>query len=275
MPIRIAISSDLHFDFAGHLTEPDAIRALAARVRDERPDAVVLAGDLAHGLDAFGACVDCFRDAGAPLAVLAGNHDVWKDEATGTGSLALWERALPEATRARGAVWLEHDTLRVGDVAVVGSLAWYDYSAVDPGVVMAPAQIGRVKRLFNNDAHWIDWPHDDRAFARALGEGMLQRLDAACRDPAVRAVLVVTHVPILEAQMIRKPDDPRWGLSNAYFGNMTLGHEVVRQPKVRAVVSGHTHFARHETLAREGAEPIDVRVVGSDYGEPVHLTIEL
>ena len=273
--MRVAVTSDLHYDSAGDLTPPAAIEELARRIAAERPDAVILAGDLAHGLDQFAACVRCFRDVGAPFAVLAGNHDVWRDDARGLGSQRLFDEALPAATRAEGAIWLEGETVRVGDVAIVGSLAWYDYSAVDPGVHAPPDVVGALKGRFNNDAHWIDWPDDDRAVAARLGAAMRARLRAACDDPSVRAVLVATHVPILEEQMVRRPEDPRWGFSNAYFGNLTLGAAVLGEPKVRAVVSGHTHFGRRAQVARAGAPPIDAAVVGSDYGAPELLSIEI
>ncbi len=43
--------------------------------------------------------------------------------------------------------------------------------------------------------------------------------------------------------MLRKPDDFDWGFSNAYFGNLTLGRQVLEtSKKVQAVVSGHTHI---------------------------------
>lgn len=273
--MRLAVTSDLHYDPRGDLTPPERVRALARRIAGERPDAVVLAGDLAHGLAAFDACVACFEDVGAPVAVLAGNHDVWRDEETKTGSEALWSRRLREVTQARGAHWLEDAPLRVGDVAVVGTMAWYDYSAMDPTVRATPEQAEIMKRMFNNDAAWIDWPWTDRALARSLGDAMMLRLAAVVADETVRAVAVVTHVPVLEAQMERRPDDSRWGFSNAYFGNLTLGARVMGAAKLRAVVSGHTHAARRATLAAVDGGAVDVRVIGSDYGAPAYVIVEV
>lgn len=273
--MRLAVTSDLHYDPAGHLTPPPLVRDLARAVAAERPDAVVLAGDLAHGLRAFRECVRCFADVGAPVAVLAGNHDVWRDDEAGVGSAELWGGALARVARAEGALWLEGEVLRVGDAAVVGSMAWYDYSAMDPTVRATPDEAALAKRFYNNDAAWVDWGRDDRDVARALADGLAATLARAAADPGVRAVAVVTHVPVLEEQMVRKPHDPRWGFSNAYFGHLTLGARVVAEPKVRAVVSGHTHGGREAVRERPGAPPVDVRVVGSDYGAPAYVVLEV
>ena len=88
-------------------------------------------------------------------------------------------------------------------------------------------------------------------------------------------IAVVTHVPIFEEQMHRKPDDRGWGFANAYYGNLTLGARLKDEPKLRAVVSGHTHWGINETLERKGLAAIDVRVVGSDYQIPNYTTIEV
>src|SRR5262249_49433846 len=149
-----------------------------------------------------------------------------------------------------GATWLEEEIVRVGDVAIVGSIAWYDYSAVDPGITLSPDDIGKMKHHLNNDSTWIDWERDDREFAAERGAALGERLKEAARDPKVRAILVVTHVPILEEQIERRPKDQLWGVSNAYFGNLTLGAALIGEPKVSAVVSGHTHFGRSHVRAR-------------------------
>lgn len=273
--MRIAITSDLHYDPHGHLTAPDAVRDIASQIAETRPDLVVLAGDLGHGIASFTACVEHFTSRALPVAVLAGNHDVWRDDDAKIGSEALWSERLREATRALGAWWLEDHSPRFGDVAVVGSMAWYDYSGVDRTVRATPAQCAVAKRMFNNDAVWIDWPWSDVELATKLADGLVARLLSAVADPTVRSVVVVTHVPIVEEQMVRRPEDPRWGFSNAYFGHLTLGERVVREPKVRAIVSGHTHCAVRATLERERGESIDVRVIGSEYGEPAFELIEV
>jgi predicted phosphohydrolase len=272
---RVIVTSDLHYDPEGNLTAPKNVEALAGRIADSSPDAVVLAGDLAHELGPFRRCLECFADVGVPVGVLAGNHDVWFDRQAGLSSQLLWERALPEVTRDLGMVWLEEETIRLGPVAVVGSMAWYDYSGVDPTQRASAEEHWREKDRFNNDAVWIDWPWRDVELAEELRLGLVSRLALAAADDGVEKVLVATHVPILEAQMTRKPEDPRWARSNAYFGHLTLGAEVLREPKVVEVVSGHTHTGRDAWVERAPLASIRARVVGSDYDEPAYVIVEL
>lgn len=272
--MKIAIASDLHYDPRGYLTPPEEIQSLAARIAAKEPDAVILAGDISHGARPFEDCIACFREVGAPVAVLAGNHDLWRDDQDGHSSEELWGRLLREATERQGAIWLEQENLRFGPVGIAGTLAWYDYSAIDPQFSHSHEEIALLKSRLNNDAVWINWEKSDRAFAAELARHFLARLEDLSGDASIQSILVVTHVPLLEEQIVRRPEDPQWSFSNAYFGNLTLGYEVLKVPKVRAVVSGHTHFGRQATVRREGMPSVEAYVVQSDYGEPGYLMLE-
>jgi 3',5'-cyclic AMP phosphodiesterase CpdA len=273
--VRIAITSDLHYDPRGRLTHPSLIHTLANRIAAGHPDAVILAGDLAHGRRGFDECLSCFTTIRVPLAVIAGNHDIWTDREEGYSSDELWEHILERTTRQHGALWLEKENLVLGETGIVGSLGWYDYSAVDPSIATNEDFLESTKSSLNNDANWIKWDRSDRSFAKELNQAMLVRLQQLETDPRIRNILVVTHVPIVEQQIIRKPQDWRWGLSNAYFGNLTLGHEVLKQSKVRAIVSGHTHLGKEVRVARNSLSDVDVRVVDSDYGSPAYTMVTL
>jgi predicted phosphodiesterase len=275
--MKLVVTSDLHYDTRGDLTEPAAIERLAEEIRAEAPDALVLAGDLGHRIAEFRACLTCFAGVCASTGVVAGNHDVWRDDQAGHGSQALFEELLPAVARDLGYTWLEDDVIRVGDRAVAGSCAWYDYSGVDPRHVggYSPDDLQLIKGTMSNDAGWIDWPWTDRELAARVRAGLAARLDALEGDAGVEAVAVVTHVPILDAQMTRKADDERWGISNAYFGNLTIGRDVLARAKVRAVVSGHTHHGREARVDRADMPPVEVRVVDADYGEPRFTVLEV
>jgi hypothetical protein len=272
--MRLLVTSDVHYDPRGRLTDEQTIAAMIARMQEEHADCAVLAGDVAHGLDAFAACVEMFATALAcPVYVLAGNHDLWRDKARGISSEALWTCELRAATEKAGAIWLEGTRAIIAGVGLCGSLAWYDYSGLDVDAEVSREEAGRLKQHLNNDAHRIDWQRDDPQFAGELADALVHQLGALARE--VEAIALVTHVPIFEEQMHRKPGNRDWGVGNAFFGHLTLGARVRDVPQLRAVVSGHTHWGTRATLAREGLSPLDVRVVGSDYKIPNYLCLDL
>lgn len=269
--MRVAIASDLHLG----ITPVAAVRSLAAAVAASDPDAVVLAGDLAESPSLWLKCLRIFSEAcrGPALLALPGNDDLWARE--GATSADLFGRLLPSLSRDAGFSWLEGDPLVKGAAAVAGSVAWYDYSAAEPGLDQGPAWYAAHRRELTGDGEGMDPGFDDRAFAAERSKALLADLDALERDPAVSSVLVVTHVPLFEAQLSRKPWDPEWAVRTAFYGNLTLGAEVLKRRKVSTVVSGHTHAGRRAAVYRRDGSPITAMVVGSDYGRPAFVTVEI
>jgi predicted phosphohydrolase len=266
---RIIVTSDLHLG----ITTEQEIRALVEQIIDAQPDLTVLAGDLGEGLSNIRACLRVFAQLPGQIAVLMGNHDVWGYERHATQT--LWQELLPQVVRDAGMLWLEESVWIRDGVAVVGSMTWYDYSAVDPTAPPhSAAWFAKHKRRYNNDARFVTWTWSDLEAARILGDALVKRVQELEGDPTVQAVMVVTHVPIFRAQMVSKPGDRRWGISNAYFGNLTLGDLLTRMSKLRRVVSGHTHCGREGVVKRLGLPPLSVTVVASDYHRPVYVTIE-
>ncbi len=265
--VKIAVTSDLHLPITPALTIADLLREVEAHA----PDALVIAGDIGESLREIERCLAMARElVSCPVLVVAGNHDLWK---RGASSRQLWEKLLPKAVQQAGCVWLEGEAVVLNGVAVVGTIAWYDYSAVDPAIRATPEVFAAQKVNYNMDAVMIDWEWTDPAFAARVAGPFLATLDRLEADPAVHHVVVATHVPLLECQMCRKPHDPTWGFSNAYFGNLMLGRQVLARRKVTHVFSGHTHVSREGTAARENGPAVEARVIPSEYGRPAWLLV--
>ncbi len=264
---RVVITSDLHLG----ITKQEEIEPLVAAIATEQADLTILAGDIGEGMSQVRACLALFAGLPGQLAALAGNHDLWALD--GLHSAEVWERALPDAVRAAGMLWLEQDDWRGDGLAVAGALAWYDYSGADPAL---PAQTEQqwieLKRRMHPDAKYLDWPWSDREFAARCGERLAARVAALDADPSVSDLLLVTHVPLFREQLINRPEIPNWGYGNAYFGNLTLGERVRGAKKLRALISGHTHIGRREALAGERAIP--VWVIPSDFHMPRYVVYE-
>lgn len=265
---RIVVTSDLHLG----ITTEQELRALAEQIAAEQPNLTILAGDIGEGLTNVRGCLRLFERLPGEVAVLMGNHDLWMH---GNDSQALWDDLLPQAVRDAGMIWLEDGVWQRDAIAVVGSMAWYDYTAADPA---APPQslewFASYKKQYNPDAMYINWKWSDLEMAQLLGDALVTRMQTLEDDPTVQAALVVTHVPLYRIQMYYKPGDLRWGTGSAYFGNMTLGERLLPMRKLRRVISGHTHIGREGTVTRPDMPTLPVSVVASDYHKPVYLTVE-
>ncbi len=240
----------------------------------ESPDLVVLAGDIGNPSMHFEKCLRCFLALDCTVAVLPGNHDIW----TGLGetSIALYEEILPDITESLGFHWLEKSPLTLSNqLAICGSIGWYDYSAREPSYQQSDEDIVERKARYAADAVRVDWEYTDPQFARIRRERLIKQLADIEANDEVQKTLVVTHVPIFEGQLERNPDDENWSFGIPYFGHLTLGEQLMQFGKVRWVVSGHTHLGLSSEIGRNGLEPIATSVVPSDYGKPRWVTLDV
>ena len=263
MTVRILATSDLHYS----PRFDDAVRAFAREVVAEAPEVFIIAGDVGEGLPRFRACLELFGSLPESTLklVVAGNHDVWTHADVPMGSRQLLDEGLPDAAHACGFRWLESESPVLRGVAFAGSLAWYDWSGVHPGVPATPERIIAHKRRVWMDSWRVDWPETDPEMSARLAAGLVGRLDALESDPSVSRVFVVTHVPPWTGGLPRRPE---YALTAAFFVNLGLGERLARRGKVTHAVAGHIHRHAAQHIEREGAPPIEFRIVASDYGSP-------
>ena len=265
----IVFASDLHLGITTESALVERFEPVAAL----EPRALVLVGDIAESPAAFRRALRLLADVAPLRGYVPGNHDIWSRG--GVPSALLLRDVLPTIAAEEGWEALEGRIWRLDDVAVVATMGWYDYSAIGASHRHLSAQeIARQKRAHVNDATQIDWPWSDVEVAARCREGVERRLRQLQADSGVRRVLVASHVPAFEEQMSRMPDSPRWELSNAYFGHLTLGEVIRRFEKVSDVVSGHTHFARDAVVPRSGMAPLRVQVIGSEYRAPAFVALD-
>ncbi|HTU18662.1 MAG TPA: metallophosphoesterase [Gemmataceae bacterium] len=268
--VKLAFTSDLHLP----ITKDELISALGREVQAFAAQALVVAGDMGESLADVKRGLQLLREqVRCPIWVLAGNHDVWARPPY--DSRQLWLEQVPATVAAAGCQWLEGTSFVLDGVAVAGTIAWYDYSAVDPSVQASGPELAQQKLYYNADALRIDWEWADPELAERVSVPFLSQLDHLDGDPSVRRVVVATHVPIVEQQMHRDASDPRWAFSNAYFGNLTLGRKVLAHRKVSHIVSGHTHRGKQGTIERTDAPAVEVYVLASDYEKPAWLGLSI
>ncbi len=265
--MRILITADLHYRPADRSRYLELVRQIAA----QRPDCLIVAGDVGHPLRLFRRGLELFEAIACPKLLVAGNHDLYRSD---YDSRTLWESILPAEAQRAGFVWLEDQTVHLGDLGICGTLGWYDYSTSAGHLAVPAAAYPQLKQLVNHDADFVDWPWSDRAMARYLKRGFDRRLAALQTNPAIQRILVITHMPIFDVMIPTYPQSEVWSLLRAYMGNLALGEGVRACAKVTHVVSGHLH--RRGAWQVEGAGgAIDCRVVGALDDFPNTLTLTL
>ncbi len=270
--IRLAVTADLHYG----ITDRNTIARLVSDIAAAECDVVCLAGDIGEPETNFRAALKMFATLGIPCGVVAGNHDVWANDYS---SQELWDTVLPRITTAEGLTWLEQENLILGSLGICGTIGWYDYSAGDARLPHYTAdRYEREKSRFNMDGERIDWLRNDREFAQGVLSGFRRRIGDLQDNSDISTIAVITHVPPFQEQVIRKPvDDFLWNVNNAYFGNLTLGEEIVRHDKTALVVSGHTHVDVdtyiHNTPLNNSH--IHIVTIGSQYRNPRYSVFEL
>jgi len=269
--MRVIITSDTHY-------QPDFRAALERAMHDiaaYEPECLILAGDVGETVPGFRAMLELAAVVPCPRLVLAGNHDLWTYRDASISTEALWRDLLPAAARDCGAVWLEGQTWIKDGIGICGSVAWYDYSGAEPTLNVTPQEYADSKADYWMDALMMDWARTDIAFANEVSDGLVAQVEALDADPTVRQILVVTHVPLFRECLDHSPTDDHWNYCNAYCGNLALGSRITAFPKVKTVVSGHTHVGKQvKVQGAAGPEQIDARVVPSDYGRPAFVVLD-
>jgi hypothetical protein len=254
-------------------------------------DALLLVGDTAGSQgDALERCLSRFEFAGPKLFV-AGNHELWTLEGD---SHSIFTEELPRRVRAMGWHWLENQPYIAGDVAIVGSIGWYDYSfawpalgiprrfyaaKISPGAAerftefaplfsqtddLSPEALQIIARW--NDGRFVKLGRSDDAFLDELLAAMETQLRAVSQMPQV---VVATHcVPL--AGLLPPTGRSQWDFARAYLGSERMGDLILRFPNVRQILCGHSHFPMELTIG-----PVRAINIGSGYREKKYRLIEL
>jgi predicted phosphohydrolase len=265
-PLTLAVTADLHW---GHRKGGEATRQLAAFLHGRAVDVLVLAGDIGTGV-LFEDCLALFAGLPCLKGLVPGNHDLWVQPDSPHDSLELYQRLLPEKAARHGFHYLDAGPLVLpeADLALVGSVNWYDYSwGLDGLRRNFPEEEHRLRskrftRGKHNDGNFIRWPLDDPGFTSLVTATLARHLEQALQQ--VSRVIVVTHHPPFYGLSFPRPGPPEdldGFLWDAFAGNVGVEQLLTRHAdRIAFAFCGHTHVERHGTLG-----PIQGYNVGSDY----------
>jgi hypothetical protein len=264
--MRILITSDLHHN---HARSKPGAEELIDTINRTGGDVLVLIGDTAVVADgALEACLSRFDFSGTKLFV-PGNHELWT---RASDSYDLFTQVLPQRVQALGWHWLQAKPFIADEVAIVGSLGWYDYSFAQENLGI-PARFYEAKispgaaerfeeyaSLFGrtddippharevmarwNDGKFVALQRSDVEFVDEMLAMLESQLDALRDHP--RVVAAIHQLPFRE--LLPPPRTAQWDFAKAYLGSEKIGQLLLRYPNVREVFCGHSHFPAEATV---------------------------
>ena len=286
--MRLLVTADLHYN---HPKSKGLAEEVIDKMNDAGGDVLLVVGDTAAADgDAFERCLGRFKFPG-PKLVVAGNHELWT---AGPDSYTLLHESFPERATALGWQWLQDEPYITDQLAIVGSVGWYDYSFAQPNLHIptrfyehkispgAAERFEEFKFLFERTddltaatreivARWNDGRHvklgrSDRQFLDELLLQLDQQLTSLRDKPQV--ITAVHHLPFRE--LLPPPHSAQWDFAKAYLGAEAIGQALLKHANVSHVFCGHSHMAGDLTVGH-----IRAINIGSGYRSKTFHTLDL
>jgi len=288
--MRILITGDLHYNITRSKQPTEAV---ARKICQDGGDVLLLLGDLAGtDLDVLEQVFELFEGFRGQRLFVAGNHDLWTPR--GGDSLARYRDELPAVCRACGVHALDIAPWMNGDVAIAGTVGWYDYTfrpasmriplrfyqhKIAPGSASAnPDFVHLLERrddippeALDLACHWMDGEHirmelSDVEFVRETLASLRGQLEQTSRAKTV--VVGMHHLPLFE--LVPQVESAALRFANAFLGSELFGETILEFPNVRHVFCGHSH---HYACCRRG--PVTATSIGVTYKEKRYEVLEV
>lgn len=259
--MKLVWLSDIHLDIA-YSGASNAFIELT--LGDDRPDGVILTGDISNGESLSQHLLELASVFGVPLYAVLGNHDYYHRSISSVrGEVRSLQGRHPRI------VWLSYSgVVHLADgVVLLGHDGWADGTSGN-GIIDSPARLND-EVLIEEQAACVDRGELAELVKELADDGtayLKSRLDGLGED--VRNVLVATHVPPFEEAALyqgkQTDDDHLPHFANPRMGVMLFDHVKEHPGRKLTVLCGHTH---HRAFVQPHPQ-IDVHVAHAEYGAP-------
>ncbi len=256
--MRLAWLTDIHLNFvplAGRIK-------FYAAIRNEKPDAILLGGDIGESDTLVPYLAEMERELDLPIYLVLGNHDFYR------GSIAVMRNQVAtECARSSRLNWLPLAGIVPinSNTALIGHDCWAD---------------GRLGDFFTSDVRLNDYQHI-RELTGLTKQACFEQLNALGDEAAAylrmratevlasgRDVLILTHVPPFREACWHEGgiSDDNW---LPHFTCKAVGDALValmreHPNRTMTVLCGHTHSAGTAKILPN----LVVYTGGADYGAP-------
>lgn len=265
--MKILYTSDLHISAVPYYDNSRFRSFLLTKLMPYEPDYIILGGDICEKFEYTMQFFSLYRREipNIKTALLTGNHDLWSYQRD-TERETIYNY-IHKCCKEFNITFLEEEPIVHDKTLLCGTNAWYDYSAKPEEMNIEYLMLN--KRAVNNDGTFIISNINDLDYAKQCQKKLFKNIKSY-KD--IDNILVFTHVPVFKDCIIPTPygqDDLRWRMGNSYFYNLTLGKQLLKNKKIKLVVSGHIHRYMSGTI-----DHLSYVTCGSDYEKPEGILID-
>jgi putative phosphoesterase len=264
--LRIAAISDLHVLPDG--SDRPLLECIRQRVEEIQPDVFIVAGDISDHLAILSESLALLRSDKCTNLYVAGNHDIWFEDAGGPGSLEKYSHRIGEICHENGFHHLPDSPVIQEDIAFVGSIGWYDYSfrRVELDIPIKHYEQKEYRGAVWYDLFKIDWSLTD-VEATTLFNQKLEYDLKTLPDYAAQVIYVSHHLPFQKLTVYK--DRLPWDFHSAFMGATSTGKILEKDNRIVLSISGHSHVRTHISEAT-----ITAITVPLGYGRPARDCLE-
>lgn len=164
--MKIMHVADLHVDITKNNFK--LVNYIVEYLRVEQPDIFVIAGDVGNSSEMLDETLQRFSKIDCLKCFIPGNHDIWFDSKNklhkGFDSSFKYEVTLKDISAKNNFIYPVFEPYIFKDIAVLGSIGWYDYSLADvrlKGIYdVKDYQYGRFNNMIWADVEYAIWLQD-------------------------------------------------------------------------------------------------------------------
>ena len=236
--MHIAAVSDIHMRSGG--VDEALLEVIRNRVTDSQPDVFIVAGDLSEKLVDLNLALSRIKVEDCINLYVAGNHDIWFEEDIGIGSLEKYSRLIQEKCEENGFIHLPNAPFIQDDIAIVGSIGWYDYSfrREDLGIPIENYETKQYRDSYWRDLYCVDWTFTDQEATDLLNDKLKYDLDTL-PNKVKKVIYVSHHLPFRNLTLYK--DRLPWDFFSAFMGAESTGEILLKDERIRLTISGHSH----------------------------------
>lgn len=191
--MRILLTADLHYQE----DNKEDVTCFVQEINETDADVLVIAGDVSGGITLATDCLQQFREFAQGKYIIAGNHDLWTESGD---SFEVYSLLFPKLAEQCGFHSLDQRPAILGDIGLVGTIGWYDYSLRQEDLKI-PMKYYQDKSLPGiatwADKYFIHWEFTDSEFVDYTLQRLKQQIEAVYAQ-VESIVCILHHLPFAE-----------------------------------------------------------------------------